>query len=73
MWCGWGRGEVSTGFWWGKPEGKRPLQTPRHRWEDNIKKDLQEVEGGCRDWMELAQDRDRWRALVSVVMNFQVP
>ena len=49
----------------GKPEGKRPLGRPRHRWEDNIKMDLQEVGGGCEDWMELAQDRDRWRALVS--------
>ena len=47
----------------GKPEGKRSLGRPRHRWEDNIKKDLQEVGGGCGDWMELALDRDRWRAL----------
>ena len=57
----------------GKPEGKRPLGRPRRRWEDNIKMDLQEVGGGCGDWMELAQDRDRWWALVSTVMNFQVP
>ena len=56
----------------GKPEGKRPLGRPRRRWEDNIKMDLQEV-GGCEDWMELAQDRDRWRALVNTVMNFRVP
>ena len=56
----------------GKPEGKRPLGRPRRRWEDNIKMDLQEVEGGCGDWMELAQDRDRWRALVSTVMNLRV-
>jgi len=48
----------------GKPEGKRPLERPRRRWEDNIKMDLQEVGGGCEDWMEFAQDRDRWRALV---------
>jgi hypothetical protein len=56
----------------GKPEGKRPLGRPRHRWEDNIK-DLQEV--GCwgMDWIKLAQDRDRWWALVNVVMNLQVP
>jgi len=47
-----------------KPEGKRPLGRPRRSWEDNIKMDLQEVGGGCGDWMELAQDRDRWRALV---------
>ena len=57
----------------GKPEGKKPLGRPRRRWEDNIKMDLQEVGGGCEDWMELAQDRDRWRALVSTVMNFRVP
>ena len=56
----------------GKPEGKRPLVRPRCRWEDNIKMDLREVgEGG--DWMELTQDRDRWRALVDTVMNFRVP
>ena len=57
----------------GKPEGKRPLGRPRRRWEDNIKMDLQEVGGGCEDWMELAQDRDRWRAPVSTVMNSRVP
>jgi len=69
MWRVWGRGEGCTGFWWRKPEGKRPLRRPRRGWEDNIKMDLQEVGGGCKDWMELAQDRDRWRALVSTVMN----
>ena len=57
----------------GKPEGKRPLGRPTIRWEDNIKMDLQEVGGGCEDWMELAQDRDRWRALVSTVMILRVP
>jgi hypothetical protein len=57
----------------GKPEGKRPLGRPRHRWEDNIKMDLQEVGGGRGDWMELAQDRDRWRALVGTVRDFWVP
>ena len=57
----------------GKTEGKRPLGKPRRRWEDNIKIDLQEVGGDCGDWMELAQDRDRWRALVSTVMNLGVP
>jgi len=57
----------------GKPEGKRPLGRPRHRWEDNNKMDLQGVGRGCGDWMELAQDRDRWRALVSTVMNLRVP
>ena len=57
----------------GKPEEKRPPGRPRRRWEDNIKMDLQEVRGGCEDWMELAEDRDRWRALVSTVMNLRVP
>jgi len=56
----------------GKPEGKRQLGRPRHRWEDNIKMDLQEVGWGM-DWIELAQDRDRWRALVNAVMNLRVP
>ena len=57
----------------GKPEGKRPLGRPRRRWEDNIKMDLQEVGGSCGDWMELAVDKNRWRALVSTVMNLRVP
>ena len=57
----------------GKPEGKRPLGRPRCRWEDNIKMDLQEVGGRCGDWMELAQDRDRWRALVNAILNLRVP
>ena len=57
----------------GKPNGRTPLGRPRLRWEDNIKMDLGEVGRGCGDWMELAQDRDRWRALVSTVMNFRVP
>ena len=57
----------------GKSEGKRPFGRPRRRWEDNIKMDLQEVGKGCGAWMKLAQDRDRWRALVSTVMNFVVP
>jgi len=56
----------------GKPEGNRPLRRPRRRWEDNIKMDFQEVGGGCGDWMELAQDRDRWREFVSTVMNLRV-
>ena len=56
----------------GKPEVKGPLGRPRSRWEDNNNMDLQEVGGGCGDWMELAQDRDRWRALVSRVMNLRV-
>jgi hypothetical protein len=57
----------------GKPEGKRPLGRPGRRGGDNIKMDLQEVGGGRGDWMELAQDRDRWRALVGTVRNFRVP
>ena len=57
----------------GKPEGKRPLGRPRCRWEDNIKMDLQEVGCGGMDWIKLAQDRDRWLALVNVVMNIRVP
>ena len=73
MWRVWGRIEVCTGCWWGKHEGKRPLGRPRRRWEDNIKMDLQEVGGVRGDWMELAQDRDRWRALVGTVRNFRVP
>ena len=56
-----------------KPEGTKPLGRLRHRWDDNIKMDLQEVGCGVMDWIELAQDRDRWRAIVNVVMNLQVP
>jgi hypothetical protein len=57
----------------GKLEGKRPLGRPRRRWEDNIKVDLREIGWGGMDWIELAQDRDQWRALVNTVMNLQVP
>ena len=57
----------------GKPEGKRPLGRPRRRWVDNIRRDLQEVGCGYMDWIGLAQDRDRWRTLVSAVMNLRVP
>ena len=57
----------------GKPEGKRPLGRPRHKWEDNIKMDLQEVGCGGIDWIDLAQDRNRWRAVVNAVMNLWVP
>ena len=57
----------------GKPEGKKSLGRHRRRWEDNIKMDLQEVACGGVDWMELAQDRDRWRALANAVMNLRVP
>jgi hypothetical protein len=57
----------------GKPEGKRPFGRPRHRWNDNIKTDLREVGCGGMDCIELAQDRDRWQALVNALMNLQVP
>ena len=57
----------------GKPEERRPLERPRLRWEDNIKTDLQEMGRGFGEWMVLAQDRDRWRPLVSTVMNLRVP
>ena len=72
--CGaYGGGErCAQGSGW-ETKGKRPLWRPRRRWVDNIKIDLQEVGGGCGDWMELAQDRDRWRALVNRVMNLRVP
>jgi len=71
MWRVWGRGEGYTGFWWGNLR-------ERDHWGDpdadgRIKMDLQEVGGGCGDWMELAQDRDRWRPLVSTVMDIRVP
>ena len=67
-----GEGRGVHGVLVGKPEGKRPLGIPRRRWEDNIKMDLWEV-GRSGDWMELAQDRERWRVLVNTVMNFRVP
>ena len=57
----------------GKPEGKRSLGRPRRNWEDNIKMDLQEVGCGGTDWIELAENRDRWRTLVNEVMNFRIP
>jgi hypothetical protein len=56
-----------------RPEGRRPLGRPRRRWEDNIKMDLQEVGWGGMNWIEMAQDRDRWRSLVNAVMNLRVP
>jgi hypothetical protein len=65
--------EAYTGYWWGVPEGKRTLERHRRRWEDNIEMDLQDVGCGDMDWIELAQDRDRWRALVNAVMKLQVP
>jgi hypothetical protein len=69
----WGREEAYTGFWWGKREGKRPLERPTCRWEDNIKMDLQEVGCGVMELIELAQDRDRWWVIANAVINLQVP
>ena len=66
-----GKGEVHTGFWWENTR-KGNFKGSKRRWEDNIKMDLQEVGRGCGDWMGLAQDRDRWWAVVSPVMNFRV-
>jgi hypothetical protein len=57
----------------GNPEGKRPLGRPRHSWVDNIKTDLLEIGWGGADWIGLAQDRDKWRALVNAVLNIRVP
>jgi hypothetical protein len=57
----------------GMPEGKRPLGRPRRRWVDNIKMDLREIEWDGVDWIDLAQNRDQWRALVNTVMNLRVP
>jgi len=64
---------LHTGFWWGRPDGKTPLGGLRQRWEDNIKIELQEAGRGDIDWNALAQDRDRWQALVCAVMNLRVP
>ena len=67
-----GEVEVHTGFWWGKPVGRRPLGRLRHVWEVNIKMDIR---GGMEDmdWIDLTQDRDRWQAVVNAVMNLRVP
>jgi hypothetical protein len=70
MWHAWERNVYRVLM--GKPEGKRPLGRPRHRWEDGIRMDLREI-GGSVDWIQLAQDRDRWRAFVNTVMYIQVP
>jgi hypothetical protein len=64
---------MCTGFWWGNLRERDHWGDPEPKWEDNIKIYLQEVGGGCVDWMELAQDRDSWRALVSAVMNLRGP
>jgi hypothetical protein len=62
-----GRGEVHTGFWWGNM-----IERPRCRWNDNIKMDLREIGWGVMDWIDLAQDQDRWRAVVNTAMNLRV-
>jgi hypothetical protein len=67
-----GRGMAYTGFWWGILRKETTWKT-RRRWKGNIKMDIQEVGCGSLDWIELAQDRDRWRALVNTVMNLRVP
>ena len=72
MWRIWAR-RGGYRVWLGKSEGKRPLERRRRRWVDNIRTDLQEVGRGYMDWIGLAQDRDRWRTLVSAVMNLRVP
>ena len=72
--CGaYGEGEKCAQCSGGETWGKETIGGLRRRWEDNIKMDLQEVGGGCGDWMELAQDRERWRALVNTVRNLRVP
>ena len=73
MWRVWVEGRGVYRVLVGKPEGRRPLGRPRRRWVDNIRMDLQEVGCGYTDWIGLAQDRDRWRTLVSAVMNLRVP
>jgi hypothetical protein len=73
MWHAWGRGEVFTGFWLERSEGKRPLGRPRLRWEDNIKMYLRETGINGENWIQLAQVRAQWRACVNTVMNLRVP
>jgi hypothetical protein len=70
MWHAWERNVYRVLM--GNTEGKRPLERPKHRWEDGIRMDLREIVRGSVDWIHLAQDRDRWRALVSAVMNLRV-
>jgi len=73
MWHVWGREEVCTGFWWGNLRERDHWGDPDIDGKIILRLDLQEVGGSCRDWVELAQDRERWRAPVSTVMNFRVP
>jgi ribosome biogenesis protein Nip4 len=67
------KGVAYRGFWWGNLKERYPIRRPRRRWEDNIKMDIREEGCGSRDWIELAQDRDRWRALVKEVIKLRVP
>jgi hypothetical protein len=64
---------MRVGYWWERQKEKRPPGRPRRRWVDDIKMDLRDIGWDGRDWIELAQDRDQWRALVTTVMNLQVP
>jgi hypothetical protein len=73
MWFEWGRRGMHVGYWLGKPEEKRPSGRPRRRCMDNIRMYLGEVEWGGVDWINLAQDRDRWRSLVNAAINLRVP
>ena len=73
MWHVWGRGEGCTGFWWGYLRERHHYGGPDADGGIILRWIFKEVGGGCEDWMELAQDRDRWRALVSTVMNLRVP
>jgi hypothetical protein len=72
MWHAWERRGECTRFWFLEPEGKRPLERPRHRWDDGIRMDLREIGLGGVDWIRLTQNRDWWRAVVSAVMNLRV-
>jgi hypothetical protein len=69
----WGTGEIHAGFWCGKPDEKRPFGRPKNKWKNNIKMIIQNLGWGDIDWIDLAQDRDRRRALVNLVMNLRVP
>jgi hypothetical protein len=73
MWRAWGEVRGAYNILVGGSEGRRPLGRPRRRWEDNIKMDLREIVFGDVDWIHLAQDRDRWLAVVNTVMNLRVP
>jgi hypothetical protein len=72
MWHAWERGGTCKGFWWESPKGKRALGRPRCRWEDGLKMDLRETGWRGVEWIHLAQDRDRWRAVANEVMNLRV-